>query len=323
YRSRLHALPPPEVVKSMSPFVNERMRKRRCFADKELEMVMLERERRAEMTYHTTHPNSLLARTPQQTLTPLKMNEPRMLIDNMNPRELLQRVFPNHNPSVLELVWQGCGGQLERAIEQLASGITSWVLPGSVQQQHVPSPAHFAPSQTTPPPAPPTYFANPSVNMSKLFNMYPFIFPSYFLTSAVPSRNESHTTESDDETSSDLCIADETRPAVSPSTSSTEKSATYQAFESSPPSGPVDGINTPKPKYVRQNLNNAMLNCKTYRSFSEGSDVESDAPNLPVNHRTTVGQCDPDKKTITGDPQRSKHKTSLLKFSVEAIMSRT
>ncbi|XP_055887190.1 doublesex- and mab-3-related transcription factor 2-like isoform X1 [Biomphalaria glabrata] len=323
YRSRLHALPPPEVVKSMSPFVNERMRKRRCFADKELEMVMLERERRAEMTYHTTHPNSLLARTPQQTLTPLKMNEPRMLIDNMNPRELLQRVFPNHNPSVLELVWQGCGGQLERAIEQLASGITSWVLSGSVQQQHVPSPAHFAPSQTTPPPAPPTYFANPTVNMSKLFNMYPFIFPSYFLTSAVPSRNESHTTESDDETSSDLCIADETRPAVSPSTSSTEKSATYQAFESSPPSGPVDEINTPKPKYVRQNLNNAMLNCKTYRSFSEGSDVESDAPNLPVNHRTTVGQCDPDKKTITGDPQRSKHKTSLLKFSVEAIMSRT
>ena len=41
----MHALPPPEALRSVTPFMNERMRKRRCFADKDLEVVMMERER--------------------------------------------------------------------------------------------------------------------------------------------------------------------------------------------------------------------------------------------------------------------------------------
>jgi hypothetical protein len=46
YQNRMHALPPPEVLRTANnPYLSERMRKRRCFADKDLEMVMMERER--------------------------------------------------------------------------------------------------------------------------------------------------------------------------------------------------------------------------------------------------------------------------------------
>ncbi|PVD23040.1 hypothetical protein C0Q70_16302 [Pomacea canaliculata] len=48
YRSRMHVLPPPEALRSVAPFMNERMRKRRCFADKDLEAAMIERERQLE-----------------------------------------------------------------------------------------------------------------------------------------------------------------------------------------------------------------------------------------------------------------------------------
>ncbi len=45
----------------------------------------------------------------------------RQLMGQLSPREFLQRIFPAVNPNVLELVWQGCGGDLERAIEQIVS----------------------------------------------------------------------------------------------------------------------------------------------------------------------------------------------------------
>ncbi|XP_050400861.1 doublesex- and mab-3-related transcription factor 2, partial [Patella vulgata] len=117
YRTRLHALPPPEALRNMVPFVNERMRKRRCFADKELEMVMLERERQAEIVKTRANGEQI------SNATNLDANKSRLLLGNMTPREFLQRIFPTHNPNVLELVWQGCGGNLEKAIEQLASSM--------------------------------------------------------------------------------------------------------------------------------------------------------------------------------------------------------
>ncbi|KAK6188901.1 hypothetical protein SNE40_004982 [Patella caerulea] len=117
YRTRLHALPPPESLRNMVPFVNERMRKRRCFADKELEMVMLERERQAEIVKTRANGEQI------SNATNLDANKSRLLLGNMTPREFLQRIFPTHNPNVLELVWQGCGGNLEKAIEQLASSM--------------------------------------------------------------------------------------------------------------------------------------------------------------------------------------------------------
>ncbi len=45
----------------------------------------------------------------------------RHLMGQLSSREFLQRIFPAVNPNVLELVWQGCGGNLERAIEQIVS----------------------------------------------------------------------------------------------------------------------------------------------------------------------------------------------------------
>ncbi|CAI9740064.1 serine/threoninepakD-likeprotein and mab-3-related transcription factor 2-like [Octopus vulgaris] len=49
YRSRLQCLPSPESIRGVLPYMNERMRKRRCFADKELEVVMYQREQEAEI----------------------------------------------------------------------------------------------------------------------------------------------------------------------------------------------------------------------------------------------------------------------------------
>ena len=84
----------------MMPYVSERMRKRRCFADKELEAAMLERERHLES--NTRGPIEAIPSAYQ-----------------MAPREFLRSVFPVVNVNVLELVYQGCGGSLERAVEQI------------------------------------------------------------------------------------------------------------------------------------------------------------------------------------------------------------
>ena len=52
---------------------------------------------------------------------PIDPSKNRQLMGQLSPREFLQRIFPAVNPNVLELVWQGCGGDLERAIEQIVS----------------------------------------------------------------------------------------------------------------------------------------------------------------------------------------------------------
>ena len=113
YRSRVHALPPHDALRSMMPYANERMRKRRCFADKELEVAMFEREKHMEA-------EKMKATGILQT-TALNPAQQRHLLAHMAPRDFLQRIFPTVNPNVLELVWQGCGGNIERAIEQIAS----------------------------------------------------------------------------------------------------------------------------------------------------------------------------------------------------------
>ena len=81
------------------------MRKRRCFADKELESVMLERERRLVSDNHGPIAGS---------------QDASSSVYQMAPREYLRSVFPVVNANVLELVYQGCGGSLERAVEQIA-----------------------------------------------------------------------------------------------------------------------------------------------------------------------------------------------------------
>nr|VCU79644.1 Dmrt11E [Euperipatoides kanangrensis] len=118
YRSRLYRFPPPETLRSMLPYMNERMRKRRCFADKELENIMYERERPCDSlkTIEKLNGSSVSQETSHNIAN-------HVLVNNINAREFLTRTFPYHNPSVLELIWQGCGGNLERAIEQIATGL--------------------------------------------------------------------------------------------------------------------------------------------------------------------------------------------------------
>ena len=103
YRARLHSLPGPEALGAMMPYVSERMRKRRCFADKELEAAMLERERHLES--NKRGPTPALEAIPS--------------VYQMAPRDFLRSVFPVVNVNVLELVYQGCGRSLERAVEQI------------------------------------------------------------------------------------------------------------------------------------------------------------------------------------------------------------
>ncbi|CAG5132431.1 unnamed protein product, partial [Candidula unifasciata] len=191
YRSRLHALPAPQMIKSMSPMVNERMRKRRCFADKELEMVMLERERQTELknqqlAFHHAQRQAVIDRSFQQCQTDFDIAKSRLLLGNMSPRDFLQRVFPTHNPNLLELVWQGCGGNLERAIEQLASelkashpviaalgpslfGTRSASLCQGFPLSPMSSSSVVLPS------------IHDSTSSAKFFSMYPLMFPSPLL----------------------------------------------------------------------------------------------------------------------------------------------
>ena len=79
---------------------------------------MFERERQveAEKLKHSGMMASSAVLDPAQS---------RHLMGSLQPREFLQRIFPAVNPNLLELVWQGCGGNLERAIEQLVSNAPS------------------------------------------------------------------------------------------------------------------------------------------------------------------------------------------------------
>ena len=58
-------------------------------------------------------------------LLPLPGNRYRQLAARQSPKDFLQRIFPSINPNVLELVYQGCGGNLERAIEQLVTNVSA------------------------------------------------------------------------------------------------------------------------------------------------------------------------------------------------------
>ncbi|CAH1773383.1 unnamed protein product [Owenia fusiformis] len=120
YQTRLHTLPPPEALRSVLPIISERMRKRRAFADKDVEKAMMERERQ---TMITDKKSSAPSQDSQlypivSTLKAMRSRQNEMV---GAPKEFLHKLFPTHNPNVLELVWQGCGGDMEKAIEQIVS----------------------------------------------------------------------------------------------------------------------------------------------------------------------------------------------------------
>ncbi|XP_060081706.1 doublesex- and mab-3-related transcription factor dmd-4-like [Ylistrum balloti] len=109
--------------KHLPPIFNERMRKRRCFADKELELAMFERERQNEML-QTKVKGSNSLETGHSLTGLVGMDTSEMTTASpCAPRDVLQQVFPFHSSSVLELVWQGCHGNLQKAIQQIACNV--------------------------------------------------------------------------------------------------------------------------------------------------------------------------------------------------------
>ncbi|GFO48124.1 doublesex- and mab-3-related transcription factor a2 [Plakobranchus ocellatus] len=238
----------------MSPLINERMRKRRCFADKELEVVMLEREKQAEMMANQRRALHHVMQTHNSILNGLSVNTFRGFQQQQalnltpfpsaamhreerskslpglqgkvyftypshgtsSPKDFLQKVFPAQNRRVIELVWQGCGGDMERTIEQLAkevkpsapsddkapefispdlkymsstSAVTSSESQSSKQTNHKPSVFNnFTPlSPVTPPHSPLTSpRPTPAGHSSGFFSIYaplmPLLIPPYSCT---------------------------------------------------------------------------------------------------------------------------------------------
>lgn len=116
------------------PIINERMRKRRCFADKDLDAAMYEQEK--QMEYITSVKKQ---ETIKQGMTKhISLLESRGIPKEVSSqRALLQHLFPNYNQNVLELIWQGSDGNLERAIQQLAHQNISFVPDTRYQYIHI------------------------------------------------------------------------------------------------------------------------------------------------------------------------------------------
>ena len=151
YKARLHTLPPPEALHTVMPFMSERMRKRKAFADKELETVMFEREQNEkEKISHLHMPpgghhlhNGVLSPGSGVPASSSALNSLKGQLGHQSPKEFLMRIFPTMNPNLLELVWQGSGGNLEKAIEQIVSNCsvsnmhTTYMAQQMALQQHM------------------------------------------------------------------------------------------------------------------------------------------------------------------------------------------
>ncbi|XP_077981618.1 doublesex and mab-3 related transcription factor 3, truncated-like [Glandiceps talaboti] len=100
--------------------LSERLRKRRCFADKELDhTILFDRERQMRLL-QASAPYFLNSRSCHTGTSLLPRALPKCA---GTPKEFLVRLFPDQSPSVLELVLQGCGGHLDKAIEQIVGTI--------------------------------------------------------------------------------------------------------------------------------------------------------------------------------------------------------
>ena len=99
------------------------MRKRRAFADKELETTMLQRECQWSLMYAAQQPQGHVVPSERlgSRLQPGTNISSAILKANSMPKEFLQRLFPHHNPAALDMILQSAGGDLHRAIEYLVS----------------------------------------------------------------------------------------------------------------------------------------------------------------------------------------------------------
>ncbi|XP_074641389.1 uncharacterized protein LOC141899133 [Tubulanus polymorphus] len=112
-----------EVIASRIPVMNERMRKRRCFADKDLEIIMYERERLIE-NHQLSAAKDLLAKTTNEKLTDsfaARLSEGT----GRSAMVLLHRMFPTINPNVIELLWHACGGDCQKVSQRIVASLSS------------------------------------------------------------------------------------------------------------------------------------------------------------------------------------------------------
>jgi len=124
YRARMHTMPTPSALRSILPGVSERMRKRRCFADSDVDAAMIKQERHLVENNRLCREFSISAqRSLMQSLhypppgPPPHHTPPAPHSDQpITPKSIMLNLFPGINPSVLELVYQGCGGNIERTI---------------------------------------------------------------------------------------------------------------------------------------------------------------------------------------------------------------
>lgn len=87
--------------------LSDRLRKRRCFADKELNSAIITQDRAIGLV-PTTHPGILLPTRGSNSGNP-----------PADGRVVLKKLFPTLNEHVLELVWQGCNGDVGLCINHL------------------------------------------------------------------------------------------------------------------------------------------------------------------------------------------------------------
>lgn len=81
------------------------MRKRKAFADKELDALTLQRQ--------------------QAAVQPIfKLPLPIPVKSSSEQGGFLRKLFPTHNPQFLELILHSCSGNLEKAIEHIVAGMS-------------------------------------------------------------------------------------------------------------------------------------------------------------------------------------------------------
>ena len=118
----MHNLPSTGNLQTLLPFASERMRKRRCFADKDLDMAMYEREKSFEETVlkaGTFLPHSGLVGAPAVTL--------------------LHRYFPMLDERLTQYVYNCCGQNLNAAAMQLHRYQTGLMLRQTAESQNQPA----------------------------------------------------------------------------------------------------------------------------------------------------------------------------------------
>ena len=115
----------PRPVIFLPPSVSERMRKRRAFADKDLETTMLQRECQWSLMYaaqaglsRLQPPFSDHLRTVQASTAPLTESPVEL---PSQTKHFLRRLFPNHSPATLDAALRCSGGNLRVAIENLVT----------------------------------------------------------------------------------------------------------------------------------------------------------------------------------------------------------